>query len=152
MTLTRIRGTKNIVLNKYEAEGAIDAAADAVRARFATPNMHQIYSDKRSEAERYLKSLAEGNDPDMADFPYLSAEIGITAATAAELASLWIYMNQQWQTVASFIEQIRIASKAQVRDSASQSQIDGIVHQTKAALDSIGDRPPERPKPTPTSF
>lgn len=152
MTLTRIRATKNIPLNRYEAEGAIDTAADSVRARFATPNMHQIYSDKRAEAERYLKLLAEGTGPDMAEFPYLSAEIGITAATATDLANLWIYMNQQWQTVASIIEQIRIASKAQIRDAASQKQIDTLVQQAKFALDAIGDRPPERPKPVPAPF
>ncbi len=147
MTLARIRVSKNLALVRFEAERSIDVAANATRMRFATPDMHQIYSDKRNEAERYLKLLAEGTGPDMGDFPYLSAEIGITAETASDVANLWIYMNQQWQTIASIIEQIRLGFKGQVREAASQQHIDAIVQQARFSLDAIGDRPPDRPKP-----
>ena len=147
MALTRVRASKNMPLNRYEAETAIDTAADRVRARFATPNMHQIYSDKRNEAERYLASVP-GEPTDLSDYPYLSAEVGITSQTPQDLAALWLFMDSQWRQVAALIEQIRVGSKAQVRTAASADEIDAIVAQTTATLDTIGDKPPQRPKPT----
>lgn len=148
MSLTRVRASKNMPLRRYEAEVAIDTAADRVRSRFATPNMHQIYSDKRNEAERYVTALAAGETPDLADYPYLSREIGVTAETAEALAQLWLFMDSQWKQVAAVIEQIRVGSKAQVRAANSADEIDAIVAQTTATLDTIGDKPPQRPKPT----
>lgn len=148
--LTVVRRGKNMALRRYEGEGAIDAAADSVRSRFATPNMHQIYSDKRNEAERYLTAAAD-EPPDLSDYPYLSAEVGITSETPQALAALWLYMDAQWKQVAAFIEQIRIASKAQVRAANSAAEIDQIVSSTRTLLDGIGDKPPQRPPSKPIS-
>jgi len=133
-----------MVLRRYEGEGAIDAVSDTVRSRFATPNMHQIYSDKRNEAERYLAAAAE-EVPDLSDYPYLSAEVGITSETPQALAALWLFMDAQWKQVAATIEQIRIASKAQVRAASSTAEIEQIVSNTRTLLDGIGDKPPQRP-------
>lgn len=138
-----IRRSKNMALRRYEGEMAIDAIADRVRSRFATPNMHQIYSDKRNEAERYLSA---DPPPDLSDFPYLAAEVGITSETPQALAGLWLYMDAQWKQVAAFIEQIRIAAKAQVRAAGSGPDVDQIVATTAAVMDGIGDKPPQRPQ------
>lgn len=143
--LTRITATKNVTLNRYEAETAIDAAADRVRARFATPGKHQIYSDKRAEASRYVQEAQTG-EPDLATYPYLSAEVGLTADTPLELAELWLWMDGLWKGAAAAIEQISLSAKAQVRLSQSQSAIDDIVSEAVATLDGIGDKPPVRPK------
>lgn len=148
MTLTRITATKNVSLNRYEAESAIDIAADLVRSRFATPGKHVIYADKRAEAARYMEQIATGNEPVMAEFPYLSVEIGLTADTALELAELWLWMDSAWKGAAAAIEQISLGGKAQVRQATSQVQIDIIQAETIAALDGIGEKPPERPKHT----
>ena len=143
--LTRVRSAKNMPLRRHEAENAIDREADIVRTRFATPGKHQIYADKRNEAERYLTEAQSGELPNLSGFPYLSAETGITAETAADLAELWIYMDSQWKQVAALIEQITIGAKAQVRTAVSQAEIDAIVTAAAAALDQIGERQPERP-------
>lgn len=145
MTLTRVRSAKNMPLRRYEAENAIDRAAETVRMRFATPGKHQIYADKRNEAERFLTETMNGQQVDLADFPYISAETGMTATTPSELAQLWIYMDSQWKQVAALIEQITIGAKAQVRLASSQAEIDAITAASAAALDQIGERPPERP-------
>lgn len=146
MTLTRIVASKNIDLLRYRGEQAIDAAAERTRARFATPGKHQIYSDKRNEAMAYLAAVAAGDSIDMANYPYLAAETGVTAPTTEDLATLWITMNAQWQQVAAVLEQITIGAKAQVRAAASSAVIDAIVSATVAALDGIGTKPPEPPK------
>lgn len=146
MTLTRIVASKNLDLLRYRGEQAIDAAADRTRARFATPGKHAIYADKRNEAIAYLVAAAAGDPIDMAQYPYLAAETGVTAPTTEALADLWIAMNAQWQMVAAALEQITIAAKAQVRAAASGAAIDAIVSATVAALDGIGTKPPEPPK------
>jgi hypothetical protein len=143
--LTSIRVGKNMALRRYEGETAIDAVANDVRARWATPGKHQIYADKRNEAERYLTALQSGTAPDLAQFPYLSAETGITAETAADLAELWIFMDSQWKMVAALIEQISIGAKAQVKVAAGPGEIAAIVAESTAALDGIGDKPPKPP-------
>lgn len=143
--LTRVRSSKNMPLRRHEAENAIDREADIVRTRFATPGKHQIYADKRNEAERYLYDAQQGTPPDLASYPYLSAETGISAETPVDLAELWIFMDSQWKHVAALIEQITITAKAQVRAAASQAEIDAIVAAAAAYLDQIGERPPERP-------
>lgn len=144
--LTSVRVGKNMALRRYEGETAIDTVANDVRARWATPGKHQIYADKRQEAERYLTELQSGTPPDLAQFPYLSAEIGISAETAADLAELWIYMDSQWKMVAALIEQISIGAKAQVKTAAGPDEIAAIVAASTAALDGIGDKPPQPPK------
>jgi hypothetical protein len=91
---------------------------------------------------------APGESTDLSDYPYLSAEVGITSGTPQDLAALWLFMDAQWKQVAAIIEQIRVGSKAQVRTAVSADEIDAIVAQTTATLDTIGDKPPQRPKPT----
>ncbi len=144
--LTPIRVGKNMALRRYEGETAIDAVANDVRARWATPGKHQIYADKRMEAERYLAAAQAGELPDLALYPYLSAETGLTAATAADLAELWIYMDGLWKQVAALIEQISIGAKARVKVSASPDEIKAIVTEATEALDAIGDKPPQPPQ------
>jgi hypothetical protein len=143
--LTSVRVGKNMALRRYEGETAIDAVANDVRARWATPGKHQIYADKRQEAERYLTAAQGGTLPDLAQFPYLSAEIGVSAETAIDLAELWIYMDSQWKMVAALIEQISIGAKAQVKVAADPAEIRSIVAEATASLDGIGDKPPQPP-------
>lgn len=145
MSLIMIRVSKNMPLHRYEGENAIDEAANEVRARWATPGKHQIYSDKRQEAERYLAAVQTGQPPDLSKFPYISAETGITAETAIDLAELWIFMDQQWKQVAALIEQISIGAKARIKAAQSAAEVGGIVAAAAAALDQIGDKPPQRP-------
>lgn len=146
MTLSRIVAAKNLALLRHRGEVAIDQAADRTRARFATPGKHQIYADKRAEAEAYLAAQAAGTPIDMDRFPYLAAETGATAPTAGDLAALWLDMNRQWQQVAAAVEQVSVAAKAQVRAAPGAAAIDAAVAQAAAVLDGIGTPPPEPPK------
>jgi hypothetical protein len=143
--LTRITASKNLALARFEAETAIDAAAAEVRARFASAGKHQVYADKRAEAVRYLDEAQGGATPDLSAYPYLSAEIGITAETPLDLAELWLWMDAVWKNAAAAIEQISLAAKIAVRASSRQPEIDLLVAQTRTTLDAIGEKPPKRP-------
>lgn len=145
MTLTRITAVKNVALDRREAEDAIDALAARVRARFAAPEKHQIYSDKRAEAVRYLDQV-QGGPVDLSSYPYLAAETGLTAETPLDLAELWLWMDGVWKGAAAAIEQIALSAKAEVRATRDRAAIQAIVTQTAETLDAIGEKPPERPK------
>lgn len=148
MTLTPIRVGKNLDLLRYEAENDIEAAAARTRARFATPGKYVIYDKKLQEATRYLDAVAAGNPPNnLAKYPYLKREVGPgkTAPTALALAQLWVGMNAQWEEVSATIEEISVVAKAQARAGGSKAEIRAVAAAATAALDAIGDKPPERP-------
>ena len=148
MTLQTVRGAKNMALSRYEAEQAIERAAAATRARFATPDKHVIYDRKFQEATKYLEAVAAGNTPaNLNKYPYMKREVGPgkTAATAHELANLWVEMNAQWEEVSPIIEDISLPAKAGVRTARSRTDIEAIKNAAIAALDAIGTPPPKRP-------
>jgi hypothetical protein len=148
MTLQTVRGSKNLDLSRYEAEQAIERAAADTRARFATPDKHQIYDRKHREATRYLDAVAAGNvPPNLNSYPYMKKEVGPgkTAETALELANLWVAMNAQWEEISPVIEDISLTAKAQARSANSRADIDAIRDAALAALDGIGTPPPKRP-------
>ena len=137
-----------MALSRHEAEQAIERAAAATRARFATPDKHVIYDRKFQEATKYLEAVAAGNTPaNLNKYPYMKREVGPgkTAATALELANLWVAMNAQWEEVAPIIEDISLPAKAGVRIARSRTDIDTIRDAAIAALDAIGTPPPKRP-------
>lgn len=144
--LARVTAAKNMALLRHEAATAIDAKADEVRARFATPGKHTIYDRKLREAERYLDALSHGNNlPSLNGYPYLRAETGLTAPGAEALARLWVAMSVQWETVSPAIEALALGAKAAVRAAGSKAAVDAAAAQATAALDAIGEKPPQRP-------
>jgi hypothetical protein len=76
----------------------------------------------------------------------LAAETGVTAATLIDLANLWIALDRSWKQVAATIESLTVGAKAAIRSARGPGAIDAIVTDTIAALDAIGDKPPDRPK------
>lgn len=144
--MIRITANKNLPLLIHRGENEIDHAAAQVRLRFATADKHQIYADKRDEAKRFVQEMESGQEPDGADYPYLSAEIGTTAATMIDLAYMWLFMDGSWKKVSALIEEISIDAKIRVRNAGSAQEISMIVAETKAVLDAVGAPPPIPPK------
>jgi hypothetical protein len=149
--MIRITATKNMPLLRYRGEDAVDQVASQVRARFATPSKHQIYSDKRQEAERFLSAIDSGEEPDTEQYPYLSAETGVSAATMLDLAYMWLSMDAAWKSVAALIEKISIDAKIRIRQARNEAEITKIAVQTEAVLTALGTKPPEPPKADPPS-
>lgn len=97
---------------KVALSAQIDAAAEAVRARYITPGSGQAmtYQAKATEAER----LAADPAPDAATYPLLSAEIGVTGDTLADVGAVVRAAHAQWQIMGGAIERARLAGKAAV--------------------------------------
>lgn len=91
---------------------AIDAEAEAARLRFVTPGAAQqlVYEGKRHEAV----ALAADVTPTAEEYPFLSAEVGITAATLADVGATVLAITAQWRAIAAAIEHLRLGAKAAV--------------------------------------
>ncbi|MCL4064961.1 hypothetical protein M3484_00005, partial [Pseudomonas sp. GX19020] len=91
---------------REEARMALTAWITTARARLITalPGQDMIYLAKEAEARAWVEASA----PDMAGFPLLAAEIGITAPDADQLAQLWLNMADLWRSAAAGLEALRL--------------------------------------------
>lgn len=95
----------------------IDAAAEAERLKYITAGAGQAmtYQQKASEAVM----LEDDPDPQLAAYPLLSAEIGITAPTLAEVGVIVRQAHGQWILIGAGIEAVRLAAKRAVTEAAT---------------------------------
>ena len=62
-----------------------------------------IYLRKELEARAYVAQINAGQTPDLADYKFLTMEIGITAPDAV-VAQVWLNRSALWEIVGSTIE------------------------------------------------
>lgn len=94
---------------KAVLKAQVDAAAERERARYITPGAGQAmtYQAKADEARR----LAADPSPDAADYPLLSAEVGITAPDLVAVGAVVLAAYQAWQVIGAAIEGARLGAK-----------------------------------------
>lgn len=121
--MTEIRMTVDLAQLRAEASRRVDRAAEAERQRWVTAGSGQamVYIAKAAEARRYL--AATPLPADLADYPLLSAELGITAPTALDLAHIWLALDAGWTAAAARIEAARLAAKAAIAAAATPAAI-----------------------------
>ena len=102
---------------KSSLKTLVDVAAETERLKYITPGAGQAltYMQKSDEARRYLSE----DNPDAADYPLLSAEVGITANDMAGVASTVAGAFTQWQQIGAAIEATRLGAKAAIEASGS---------------------------------
>ncbi|HEV8034391.1 hypothetical protein [Yoonia sp.] len=129
-----VDGAARMARERSRAASEINATADEVRRRFVTPIAGQdmVYLRKEEEARRYL--LADPEPATLADFPMLASEVGITAPTAFQLATIWLFMSGAWTRAAAAIEAARLSGIDRAHLAQSPSEIDQIVAETSATL------------------
>lgn len=103
----------------------VDRAAEAERLKYITPGSGQAmtYQQKVDEA-RALKSAI---NPQSADFPVLSSEVGITAPTLNEVADIVLAAFAQWQQIGAGIEAVRLGVKRDIDAAADETAARAIV-------------------------
>lgn len=99
------------------AKQRIDAAAETLRHAHITPGSGQtmVYKAKLDEAAAFQATGTVG--------VLMQAEIGLTATSAAELAALWLTMDDQWKAAAAKIEVARLTAKAAVNVASTLTEI-----------------------------
>lgn len=85
-----------------------------------------VYQEKRREAEAALAALesAGGQPIDPADYPLLTAELGVTGSDLQHVAERVIATAAAWTKVAAAIEGARLKAKRDVASATTAAEID----------------------------
>lgn len=97
---------------KRALRSSVDARAEELRMQFITPGQGQamVYQRKAREARAILGDAA----PDPANYPVLSASVGIEGADIAEVAARVRATEDAWAAIAAAIERARLGGKAAI--------------------------------------
>jgi hypothetical protein len=103
----------------------VNRAAGAARLALMTdiPGQTAIYAAKEAEARAWL--AAQPNS--LADYPFLAAEVGITAQTPQQLAQLWLNLAGLFRQAGAQSEQARLAAIAAITAATSREEIAGVL-------------------------
>lgn len=106
---------------RAQALAQIDRQAEATRLRHITPGAGQAltYERKRAEAE----ALGRDPAPTAEAYPFLAAEIGITADTLSGVAQLVQQRAADWTRIATAIELARLGAKQRVQNATTPREI-----------------------------
>lgn len=87
------------------------------------PGQEAIYIAKLEEARAYLSAT----DPDIADYPLIGSEVGVTAPTAYEVAQVFANLNTLWVQVAAAIDGACFAAEASVQAATTAEDVEAVV-------------------------
>ena len=120
---------------KGKAIDQINERIGIIRQRYVTtiPGQEGLYLMKENEAARYISDPS----PDIADYPLIAAEIGITAPDAYQIAQLWLNVAAQWREVASQLETIRLGHVLQVETATNREQVVQILESFELTVNSL---------------
>ncbi len=131
-----------IITAETRASAALAQARSAARAELATriaaartalitdlPGQSMIYLAKEAEARAFLGDPA----PDMANYPMLSAEVGITAPDAETLAQIWLNMAVLWRDAAAALEALRLTTAAAIEAAGTVAEVDAAMADVREA-------------------
>jgi hypothetical protein len=126
LVLTRTPESKTGELEQLKAARIkeVNRQIGVVRADYITaiPGQEMIYSAKEEEAKAF--NAITPRPTDLSGFPFLEAEIGITAPSAQELADLWIQMAADWRTIGPLLEQLRLGIIGAVRAATTAAEVE----------------------------
>ena len=119
---------ESLDLIKVRLKDAVDLDAERVRLRFVTGGAGQAmtYQAKVDEARR----LADDPAPDDANYPLLTAEIGITSDTLLGVSAVVMQAYQAWIILGAQIEGARLGAKKAI-DEAGTAEV------ARAARDAV---------------
>lgn len=106
---------------KAAAQARLIGVMSAARLAFVTllPGQDMVYLAKETEARAWVGEVS----PDLADYPLLSAEVGITAPDADQLAQLWLNMASLWRGAAAELEGLRLSTQAAIAAAGSEAEL-----------------------------
>lgn len=119
----KVVGVKNLAAIRAGAVARNNQDAESTRLRFVTPGAAQamVYQKKVRTAERYV---AAGAPEDLAGFPLIAREIGITAATAWEIVQIWLNLDSLWEDIGSRIESVRLSTNNAINTEIDPARIE----------------------------
>lgn len=121
----RLFGEVTLEGAKIDGAKKVDADAETARRKYLTDGMGQAvtYQAKAEEIRRYDVDT----NPVKADYPFLSAEIGVTGASLSAVAEAVRGAVAAWSTHGPEIERVRLKAKADIAKATSPAIIQDIV-------------------------
>ena len=137
---------KDIVELRRAGIAEANRMVGSVRASFVTviPAQDMVYLEKAAEARRFLTAYptpadvpAEiSADPELG-YPFVLAEVGITAATAFEIATVYVVGAAAFRAAGAALETVRLGTVAAVEASETPAAIDAAVASCAATLAAV---------------
>lgn len=120
---------------KLKALRFVDEECSKVRSSYVTDisGQEMIYTMKRDEVVAYLND----SDPILSDYPLISAEIGITATTAYEVAQIYINMSYMFTQALAALENIRLIAVSTINSATEKTGVDTALEDFSAGLSSL---------------
>lgn len=93
------------------------------RSLFITigPGQEMTYLYKKQEAQLFLSVAPEPTD--LAPYPFVAGEIGVTGETAYQVAQVITNLAAQWTVIGSAFESLRITTNSQIAAAATRAEL-----------------------------
>lgn len=116
----------NIPVMIESAKKRVDSLAEQKRQAILTAGvgMQAAYERKAAEARDYLGQ----ETPDESKYPYLAAEVGITAPTMKGVAEIIVKAAEAWWAYGAAIETVRLQAKKDLSGATTTGEIDAILN------------------------
>lgn len=120
---------------KSKALRFVGEECSKVRSLYITDisGQEMIYTMKRDEAVAYLND----SNPILSNYPLISAEIGITATTAYEVAQVYINMSNMFTQALAALENIRLIAVSTINSATEKTGVDTALEDFSAGLSSL---------------
>ncbi len=121
-----VRGASEMTAAREVAMRALSGYVARKRNLIITdlPGQDMIYLRKEEEGRRYLDLPVEPET--LEQFPLIATEVGITAPTAYQLATIWVQLGSLWVVIAAQLEQLRMTIGAQIQSASTFAEIDAL--------------------------
>lgn len=115
------------------AGAAVDAEAERVRLCYVTGGSAKamVYLRKVEEGRAWL---AAGEPSDLAAWPLIAAEVGLTAESAGGVVAVWLAKNAMWTARAGEVERAVFAAKKAIEQAANETAVAAALIDGLAAL------------------
>ena len=123
------RNAAGLAYARKAAVVRINTIAGQVRSSIFTdiPGQEAIYLEKRAEARAYIAQATQAGAPsDLAEYPLLAGEIGVTAPDAWQLAQLWLNSAELFRRVGAATETHRLRALAALATAPDHETIETI--------------------------
>ena len=119
-------------VSKNQKKFEVDIQAGKTRAKYITTSDGQaeVYLMKAAEAELYVLN----GYPDVADYPFITAEAVATSQTVQQAADGIIVKRDQWKILGAAIEKERLSGKYNIDQASTELEIEDAKDVAIAAL------------------
>jgi len=118
--------TPDIAKLATAAMADVDLTAEALRQRVLTQGSGQALAYKKKEEEA-LACLSDSS-PSEEDYPFLAAEVGVTADTLLDVAQTVVDAANAWYAVGVELERLRLTAKKRLASATTAGEIASIVN------------------------